>query len=234
MPRGRQLQNTLSLAEAAKSPARSQKCPCRADRRAAESDTSSAAFGCAVPELRTWPTRIIQWAYGSTSANGLSTRLRYRPVRSGLNERRMGMAVYALEVSPLLFELATDSLRHHSNARHALRSFDDLIVACISNMLAMDAIDDDAVRDHLQTMPADGDIHVRLTLDDASDQRLSEVREHLQGRLDIQLSLPQMISALLFVFVVERETQRVMEKMRRDRTVPPVFEQPSAKVLPFK
>jgi hypothetical protein len=144
------------------------------------------------------------------------------------------MAVYALEVSPPLFQLATDSLRRHSNARSSLCSFDDLIEACISRWSKMDAIDVAAVRDHLRTMPTDGELTLRLAIKSGECCPLSRVRDALQTALNCQLSLAETVSALLFLFVVEREAQRVLEKVRlqphaccADKTDP-------AKILPFR
>lgn len=144
------------------------------------------------------------------------------------------MAVYALEVSPPLFQFATDSLRRHSNARSSLCSFDDLIEACIACWSEMDAIDSAAIRDHLRTMPTDGEIPLHLTLEGVENCPLGRVRDCLQAALNHELSLAQTVSALLFLFVVEREAERVFEKVRQGAGSAGRDNTDSANIIPFR
>lgn len=144
------------------------------------------------------------------------------------------MAAYALEVSSPLFQLATDALRRHSNARRSLCSFDHLIETCISLWTEMDAIDGAAVRDHLRMMPAEGQIPLHLTLEDNEICPLGRVRDGLHAVLRYELSWAQTVSALLFLFVVERETQSVFAKIRADPTTTVQAGAYPAKIIPFR
>lgn len=123
---------------------------------------------------------------------------------------------YALVISEPLFRLTTESLRLRSNETRTYESLSSLTQLLANRDVA--AHDIAVLRQHLKLIPATGDICVRLALTPRCVDRLGAMRTSLETRIGRRLTPEDVLSLLLFDYVVEQKADRVLETIGLGRS----------------
>jgi len=123
-----------------------------------------------------------------------------------------GTQDYRLEISEHLFHLATESLRLRSNET---RCFETLarLVDHLAATAKIETHDTDTLRDHLVTIPTKGDIRIHLTIAQSNVDTFAEAQRKLGVQIGSELTVGDALSLLLFDYVVERKTARILDKL---------------------
>jgi len=123
---------------------------------------------------------------------------------------------FALDISEPLFRLTTESVRLHSNETRCHGTLGSLVNDWIS---ADDPLGDrspQTIRDHLSAIPTNGDIRINLTITKSSADNLAEVKERFGKSLGSSLSIGDTLSILLFHYVADQGTSRVLKRLGLD------------------
>lgn len=120
---------------------------------------------------------------------------------------------YALDISEPLFRLTTEGIRLHSNATFNYQTLSSLIDHRTPHVGKINDHDTSTLKEHLVSIPSDGNIRIHLNVSKTSAKNLNEVKELLSRQLNSELTLIDALSILLFDYVVEQKTARVMEKL---------------------
>lgn len=136
----------------------------------------------------------------------------------------------ALKISESLFRLTTECIRLLSNEARAHESLSSLTLHVVGTDCDMAAHDTDILRQHLNLVPACGDIAVLLALPQTDIDRLGAVRTSLEKRVGCRLTSEEALSLLLFDYVVEQKAARVLETLGLCRSDSP---DPGSETVPF-
>lgn len=120
---------------------------------------------------------------------------------------------YTLDISEHFFHLTTETLRLHSNETKRYQTLANLVDARASLRSELAGHDPDTIRDHLRTVPTEGDIRISLTISRSSADSLAEAKRQLDAHLGSSLTLGDALSVLLFDYVVEQKAAGVMKKI---------------------
>lgn len=122
---------------------------------------------------------------------------------------------YALDVSELLFRLSTESLRLRSNDTLRFETVASLVNARVEKLplTHLDAVD---VRAHFDVVESKGPVRVHVTLPRSCADLLIEEKRRFAKLLDRSLTMADMISILLFDFVAEHHSKRILGKIGMD------------------
>ncbi|PBN42289.1 hypothetical protein [Sphingobium sp. D43FB] len=128
---------------------------------------------------------------------------------------------YTLDISEPLFRLTTESLRLHSNETKRYQTLEDLVNSRVPGIEKIDDEDAKNLKQHLVTLPTDGAIRIHLSITETSAENLERIQQLLEKRLATDISVSDALSALLFDYLVEQKTARVIAKLELDE-----FDQP--------
>ncbi|WP_337847837.1 hypothetical protein [Sphingomonas sp.] len=123
---------------------------------------------------------------------------------------------FTLDVSEHFFHLTTESIRLRSNETQCYQTLANLIDSRAGEARAIDEHDAAILRDHLDVIPTNGAIRINLTISQTSADTLSEARSRLASQLGSDLTFGDALSILLFDYVVERKTARVLDVLDLD------------------
>lgn len=124
-----------------------------------------------------------------------------------------------LDISEPLFRLTSEGIRLHSNETLRHQTLSSLIDHRSSLGPKISGHDSKTLKEHLLSIPSGGSIRLTLNISKTSAQGLDEVKNLLSRRLDSELTVADAISLLLFDYVVEQKTARVMEKLDSHESV---------------
>lgn len=116
---------------------------------------------------------------------------------------------YALDVSELLFRLASESLRLRSNETLRFETVASLVNARIP-ALPLTRLDAADVRAHFNVVESKGPIRIHLSIPRASADRLVEEKRRFANLLGMTLTMGDMLSILFFDFVAEHHSKRIL------------------------
>lgn len=128
---------------------------------------------------------------------------------------------YVLEISAPLFRLTTEGIRLRSNETRLHESLSSLTIHLAGGVRDMAAHDTDALRQHLKLIPVIGGIIVLLALPPRSVDRLRAIGTSLEKRVGHRLTFEDIISLLLFDYVVEQKAARVLDTLGLGRSDSP-------------
>ncbi|MFS0849764.1 hypothetical protein AB3M93_09910 [Novosphingobium panipatense] len=133
------------------------------------------------------------------------------------------MRGYTLDVSEYLFRLTTESLRIHSNQTRRYQSLANLVNAraTASAAGAIEQHDVETLRQHLEKVPTKGPIRIYLSISKTSAENLTEAKRRLEKHLGSALTVGDAVSMLLFDYVVEQGTAKLMSRIGIDQPKPP-------------
>ena len=131
------------------------------------------------------------------------------------------MRGYTLDVSEYLFRLTTESLRIHSNQTRRYQSLGNLVNARAGAAGAIEQHDVETLRKHLEKVPTKGPIRIHLSITKTSAESLTEAKRRLEKHLGSALTVGDAISMLLFDYVVEQGTAKLLSKIGIDVQKPP-------------
>ena len=133
------------------------------------------------------------------------------------------MRGYTLDVSEYLFRLTTESLRIHSNQTRRYQSLGNLVNARATAGAAgaIEQHDVETLRKHLEKGPTKGPIRIYLSITKTSAESLTEAKRRLEKHLGSALTVGDAISMLLFDYVVEQGTAKLLSKIGIDEHKPP-------------
>lgn len=120
---------------------------------------------------------------------------------------------YALEMSEPLFRLTTESIRLRSNETRSYESLSSLTLHLAGTDRDMATHDTDVLRQHLNLIPATGNIAVLMALPARYVDRLGAIRTSLEKRVGHRLTSEDSLSLLLFDYVVEQKAARVLDTL---------------------
>lgn len=120
---------------------------------------------------------------------------------------------YVLEISEPLFRLTTESVRLRSNHTRSHETLSSLLLHLASMERDVAGHDADVLRQHLKLIPAAGDIAVLLTLPSFCVDRLAGIGTSLAKLIGEQLTRGEILSLLLFDYVVERKAIQVLDAL---------------------
>lgn len=125
------------------------------------------------------------------------------------------MQGYTLDVSEYLFRLTTESLRIHSNQTKRYESLANLVTsrATAGAAEAIEQHDVETLRQHLAKVPTKGPIRIYLRISKTSADSLAEATRRLEKHLGSELTVGDALSMLLFDYVVEQGTAKLMSKI---------------------
>lgn len=123
--------------------------------------------------------------------------------------------LHVLEISEPLFHLATDSVRLHCNETRRLRCLDDLVDSRAAFAQKLDH-NPETIRLHLHAVPGAGDIKVELRINQRTATLLVEARNILKALTDEDVLPGDVLSIMLFDYVVEQKANKVKVKLGFD------------------
>ncbi len=126
---------------------------------------------------------------------------------------------YTLDISEHLFRLTTESLRIHSNETKAYQTLENLVDARTGDLSRINDHDTSTLKEHLVTIPTQGNIRIELSISRTSADNLDQVKDLLSKQLNTNLSVGDALSVLLFDYIVEQKTARVLEKLDLDNII---------------
>lgn len=126
---------------------------------------------------------------------------------------------YILDISEHLFRLTTESLRIHSNETKAYQTLENLVDARTGDLSRINDHDTSTLKEHLVTIPTQGNIRIELSISRTSADNLDQVKDLLSKQLNTNLSVGDALSVLLFDYIVEQKTARVLEKLDLDNVI---------------
>lgn len=127
---------------------------------------------------------------------------------------------YALDVSEYLFRLSTECLRLYSNETSSYQTLAVLVASRIEDPSGVVRHEVETMREHFTALPTLGDVRIYLTVSSAELQALDEMRLALGKRLDGCLSMADALSALLFDYIVETKTTKILDRLERESLLP--------------
>ena len=119
----------------------------------------------------------------------------------------------SIDISEHFFRLTTESVRLRSNETHSYQTLATLVNARAASAAAMDH-DSDVLRSHLDKIPTEGGIRIKLRVTASSAENLSEAQHILAKQLGQGMSAGDMLSLLLFDYIVEQKAKAVVAKLR--------------------
>lgn len=126
-------------------------------------------------------------------------------------------SAFTFDVSEFFFRLMTESLRLFSNETGRFACLSDLVdirAPTLTEGLARHR--DETLRGHLTTVPTAGPIAIEIEVSAASGAALLRAREQVAKQLGTTPSLGDVLSLLLFDYVVEQRTATMLGKLRAD------------------
>ncbi len=130
---------------------------------------------------------------------------------------------YALEISEPLFRLTTEGVRLRSNQTRSHESLTSLTLHLASADHSMASHDADVLLQHLEIIPTNGDIDVRLVLPASCADRLGALGSSFEKLVARPLTTGDTLSLLLFDFAVERKAACVLDALGLDSSGGPEF-----------
>lgn len=131
---------------------------------------------------------------------------------------------YTLDISEHLFRLTTESLRLRSNEMQSYQTLDNLVDARTADISRLGDRDIATLKEHLVTIPTQGNIRIELTISKTSASGLDQVKDLLSRELQENLTVGDALSVLLFDYVVEQKTARVLETLDLNSLLPSIEE----------
>ena len=110
-----------------------------------------------------------------------------------------------------MFRLTTESLRLHSNATFAYQTLATLIEFRAFEKSHLHDHEVATLGEHLDIVPGPGKISLYLDLAVRSLDYLEAVQSSFSRKLDIALALEDALSLLLFDYVVEQKTSKILQ-----------------------
>lgn len=190
----------------------------------ARTGQSCGTRGRAAPHLRTC---LVKGRFASLESRGQATAQAawaYSCCPRGEDSNRKGgqerMSAepegYTLDISEHLFRLTTESLRLRSNQTLRYQTLASLVNERAAEALGIEGHDCATLRDHLVTIPTQGNIRIDLSISRTSARSLEEVKSRLEKYLCANLTLGDALSILLFDYIVEQKAGRLIEKLGFD------------------
>jgi hypothetical protein len=127
---------------------------------------------------------------------------------------------FGVDVSEHLFKLATESLRLYSNQTGEFQTLGKLVDARSAGAASLDSHDASTLQEHLAVIPTAGAVKVELDISNRSLDYLEATRAELSIRLGAKLTFGDALSLLLFDYVVDRKSQRLLDLLEIDHRAP--------------
>ena len=121
-----------------------------------------------------------------------------------------------LEVSQHFFHLTTESLRLRSNQTKRYETLTSFLDTRIKTARRVGDHDAATLREHLATIPTNGPILISFDISETNATALSTLRDQLSAHLDTELSLGDAVSILLFDYVVDQKSSRILDSLGLD------------------
>jgi hypothetical protein len=128
---------------------------------------------------------------------------------------------YALDVSEPLFRLATESVRLLSNDTRRLHTLDTLVSDRAAFVRNLDH-NPETMRKHLDAVPSEGEIRIEFAVSREIAASLEEAKNALKSLIGSDVSLADMLSIMLFDFVVEQKANKVRAKLGLGKRSDPI------------
>jgi hypothetical protein len=146
---------------------------------------------------------------------------------------------YALDISTVLFQLSTESLRLHSNETQRYETLESLIDSRLTSSSYKDEHKAATLRKHLGAVPTAGHVRIHLNILTTSATSLDEACACLALRLGSEVTVGDALSVLLFDYVAEKKAAEVLNRIGLNEIVQSGGNQPSSElgsenVIPFK
>lgn len=127
---------------------------------------------------------------------------------------------FSFEISEHLFRLTSESLRLYSNETLEYQTLGSLIAARSAGKASLDSQDDSTLQEHLAVIPTQGSVRIALDVSKDSCDYIESVRAELSVRLRTNLTFCDAVSLLLFDYVVERNSRRLLDLLEIDQCLP--------------
>lgn len=122
----------------------------------------------------------------------------------------------SLEVSAYFFRLATECLRLHSNETFRFQTLHHLVDDYAQLDWRVEGHDIAVLKEHLDIVPTGGEIRIDFDISPRGMDCLNEILLFIQDNLAINLSIGDALSVLMFDFVVEHHSGRIMNAVKMD------------------
>lgn len=142
-----------------------------------------------------------------------------------------------LSVSAALFQLVTESIRAHSNDCGRLQTFDAMLADLLTSDADVATETGQLLKDHLTATTSSGPIAIDVRLSSRSERALDRWSLSLRALVESPLGPADIISALLFQFLVEHRVRLSLEAIGRSQktgTCPTTPIDQSGNVVPIR